>query len=212
MIGTIADRTNFKNADLSDVVATNGIFTNAKFHGVDVTNGDFSDSNLGSAYISHGNLDRTIFDGADLSGTNISYADAPNASFDDVKFEWATITRPMIADHKGVIGDASNFEVSNSQFHMVGRDSNFEDTTFTNNVLWTFWIHSSSISDVDFSTQVVNTGHFSISDEEISLVGSAPGGFQYNADSNLECSEHIICDDPNPRLFRTGLDSVIPPP
>ena len=78
--------------------------------------------------------------------------------------------------------------------------------------MWTFWIHSSSISDVDFSTQVVNTGHFSISDEEISLVGSDPGGFQYNADSNLECSEHIICDDPNPRLFRTGLDSVIPHP
>jgi uncharacterized protein YjbI with pentapeptide repeats len=109
------------------------------------------------------NIEGTIFDGADLSGTNISRADAPNASFDDVKFEWAARIMPMIADHKGSIGDASNFEVSNSQFHMVGRGSNFEDTIFTDNVLWTFWIHSSSISNVDFSTQVVvNLEDFSI--------------------------------------------------
>ena len=43
MIGTTAHSTNFEDADLSDVVATNGIFTYARFFDTDVSNGDFSD-------------------------------------------------------------------------------------------------------------------------------------------------------------------------
>ena len=92
MIGTTADGTNFEDADLSDVVATNGIFTYADLKdGADVSNGDFSDSNLGRAMFSVIVIWTELFLMVQICLVLdfIVLQMLLMLSFDDVKFEWA---------------------------------------------------------------------------------------------------------------------------
>ena len=202
MIGIIAVGTILNEADLTGVDARGGDFYDAEIQNAIIVGGQFQRANLYDTDFRYSNLINAIFDNAEMNGAILNEADLSNARFDGITFTETMYSDSMRTDDYTA---PSDFTISNTGLKLLVRDSILQDTIFENVVLENFKIHRSSLANLDLQNVIVNTGY------TVDFWPFNEEGWYYNVDSNLDCINHVVCDEPGPGLFR-DIHQVTPLP
>ena len=156
----------------------------ADFQNTVLTHTEFHDSNMRGTDLS----------GAELSDADFRSADVTNARFNEVTFATDRL-HGVNADYTGAsfnnIDGLKAFFYSPSPFLTI---TSFVDATFFGTTTDTIRLHGSSIESANFRGAIVSTGIYE--DDE-----SYNEHWWYDADTSLDCINHVICNNPPPELF-----------
>ena len=194
MFRIIAVGTTFNEADLSNVRARGGDFSYSIIHDATIIGGHFQDTDLTHTEFDRSDMQRINLNGAELSDASFRDADLRNASLNAVTFATDRV-HGVDADYTGAsfnnIDGLKAFFYSPSPFLTI---TSFADATFFDTTTDIIRLHGSSIESADFRDAIVSTGIF----EDDSFYNEH---WWYDADTSLDCINHVICNNPSPELF-----------
>jgi len=159
----------------------------------DISGDDYTGENLRGATMFRTLAVGTIFNEADLSNVRARGGDFTDASFDnadviDARFN-AIITADRIQTTEADFSGSSFNDIEELRGYFY--EANLMDTTFFGTTTEKIRLHDASIQLANFRGAIVTTGTV-----------DSPFGWWYNADTSLDCINHVICNNPPPELFR----------
>ena len=163
----------------------------------DVSGDDYTGENLRGATMFRIIAEGTTFNEADLSNVHARGGDFSNASFHNADVRNASFNAITTADRI----ETTEADFSGSSFNDIEElrgffyETNLMDTTFFGTTTEKVRLHDASIQLANFRGAIVSTGIFE--DDE-----SFDEHWWYNADTTLDCINHVICNNPPPELFR----------
>jgi len=198
---------NLRGASMIMITAVETVFNDANLSNVNARGGDFSYSEIKNARMINADfrntvLTHTMFNDSMMQGTNLSDAELSDATFrsadvSNVNFNQITFATDRMhgvdADYTGA--SFNNIDGLQAWFYSPGLAiTSFADATFFATTTDKIRLHGSSIESADFRGAIVSTGIFE--DDE-----SYSEHWWYDADTSLDCINHVICNDVPLTLF-----------
>ena len=194
MFRIIAVGTTFNEADLSNVRARGGDFSYSIIHDATIIRGHFQDTDLTHTEFRRSNMEGINLNGAELSDASFLDADLRNASLNAVTFATDRV-HGINGDYTGA--SFNNIDGLKAFFYSTGfGTTSLVDTTFFDTTTHNVKLHDSSLQLADFRDAIVQTGILEFAESRLT------GYWWYNANTLLDCINHVICNNPPPESFR----------